>query len=67
MRCPYCRSENIRVDRVRKFPEVNFRWLECLKCNRLFTSEELLTEGLLREQRKAERGRGQDESGKKIF
>jgi len=54
MRCPYCRSENIRVDRVRKFANVNFRWLECLKCSRMFTSEELLTEGLLQERREIE-------------
>ena len=41
MLCPYCKARENRVDRVRKYDNVVFRWRECLKCGRMFTTEEV--------------------------
>jgi transcriptional regulator NrdR family protein len=41
MVCPYCGGEKTRVERVRTYDEVVFRWRVCQACGMPFSTEEL--------------------------
>lgn len=41
MICPFCKSNQVRVEHTRAYDAVNFRWRRCEVCGRMFTTEEV--------------------------
>jgi transcriptional regulator NrdR family protein len=45
MICPYCRGERVAVERTRSYESVVFRWRRCEACGRMWTTEEVMSDG----------------------